>query len=383
MLKRALRKIVKGQKGQVLIIVLILLALGGLLIVPTLNYASTSLDTHRQVYEPKTLELYAADSGVASALIALSNGETTLDDYELNGKTVSVNITDMDDGSYLITSTATSPGGGSTTIHTGVSSSGGFANLLDNAITSIGDITIKGEVSGNVTYGDNIYIEAGGSLNGTPTQDPDLEDSWPSAAQFSTYYGTAVDKDNPEYPIGIIDLNGVSKSIGPCYVDGDLDIYNSINTEATLTLNGTLYITGDTLIGTTRNDFTLDLNGNTIFIESASANPQRALTVGVQCTIMGSGCIIAVGDIYFAPNGDVGSEDDFVFLMSVSGTTLLQPIGNYYGSVAGSADVLLQPNCYLEWNSIGGEGDLNFPYDDVGVLHGSTTDMVLGGWDIS
>ena len=380
MLKRALRKIVRGQKGQVLPIVLILLIIGGLLIVPTLRYASTSLKTH-QVTERKAEELYAADSGVEYALIKLSKGETTLADYQLNGKTVSVTITDMGDGSYLITSTATSADGSSTTIHTGVSSSGGFAYLLDNAITSDGDVTIKGDVVGNVTASGTVDGEE--NVTGTVTEGATI-DNWPSAEDFSTYYGADVDKDNP-YPSDFIDLDGVPTSIGPLYVDGDLSIYNSSNTEATLTLTGTLYIVGKAEIGKSPKDFTLDLNGNTIYIESnltGGGASGTALWIGENCEIVGSGCIIAIGDIYFAPKGDVGSGSDFVFVMSVTGTTTLNPGGSFFGSIAGAADVTLQPGCYLEWNSLGGEGNLNFP-SDVGVVGGSTEDMTLGGWDIS
>ena len=48
-------------------IVLILLVLGGLLIIPTLDYASTSLKGH-QVVEIKALGLYAADAGIEDSL---------------------------------------------------------------------------------------------------------------------------------------------------------------------------------------------------------------------------------------------------------------------------------------------------------------------------
>jgi len=377
MLRQTLKKIIKGQEGQVLPIVLILLVIGGLLIVPTLNYVSTSLKGH-EVVERKGEELYAADSGVEYALIKLSNGETTLNDYQLNGKTVSVTIEEQDGGSYLITSTATSESGSSTTIRTGVSGSAGFSFLFDNAITSNADVTIKGDVVGNVTASGTVSGQ--GEVNGTVTEGATI-DNWPSAEDFSTYYGDDVDKDNP-YASDFIDLGGVSTSIGPLYVDGDLSIYNSSNTEATLTLNDTLYITGDTLIGTINKDFTLNLNGNTIFIESDSADPQKALEVGGKCTIIGSGCIIAVGDIYFAPKGDVGNEDDFVFVMSVTGTTTLNPGGSYNGSIAGAADVTLQPGCTLTWHDPGEEGTLNFP-EGSGVLGSSTGDMTLGGWDVS
>jgi hypothetical protein len=386
-LKRTLKEINRRQNGQVFILVLIVLALGGIILAPTLNYTATSLK-HQQVHETKTLELYSADSGVASAMIALSSGNTTVKAYELNGRSVSVEITNLavnasnpSEENFLITSTATSAGGGSTTIHTGISSPGGFADLLDNAITSNSNVIIKGEVVGNVTASGTVTETAGGSVNGTILEDV-IFDNWPSADVFSAFYGSDVDKDNPEYTSGIIDLNGVSQTIGPCYVDNDLDIYNSINTATNLTLDGTLYITGDTLIGATNQEFTLDLNGNTIFIESDSTDPQQALDVGGKCTIIGSGCIIAVGEIYFGPNGDVGSADEFVFVMSIIGTTWLQPGGDYYGSIAGAADILLQPDYYLEWNSIGSEGNLNFPYE-LGVLGSSTTNMILGGWDIS
>ena len=378
-LRRAMKEINRRQNGQVLIIVLIVLALGGIVLAPTLNHAASSIK-HQQLIETDALELYAADSGIDYALFKMSNGETDIGDYPLNGKTVSVDITDMGDGSYLITSTATSAGGSNTTIRTGVSSSGGFASLLDNAITSNGDVDIKGYVEGDVTASGS--IDGKDNVDGTTTEGATIE-NWPSAEDFSTFYGTDVDTGNPKYPGGVIDLNGVSDSIEPCYIDDELTINNSSNPPAILTLNGTLYITGDTTIKPTK-ELTLDLNGQTIFVESASSDPQKALEIGGKCTIIGSGCIIAVGDVYFAPKGDVGSESDFVFIMSVTGTTTLRPSGTNNGSVAGNIDVVQQSGVdpRLIWNSLGSEGDLNFPYE-IGVVGGSTEDMVLGGWDIS
>ena len=384
MLRQMLSKFIKGQKGQALPIVLVLLVLGGLVIVPTLRYASTSLKGH-EVVERKGDELYAADSGIDYALFKMSNRETTIDDYQLNGKTVSVNITDMGGGSYLITSTATTSSSGSnTTIHTGVSSSGSFAYLFDNAITGNGDIILQPGTSvvGNVTASGTVYGEE--NVSGNVTEGATI-DNWPSPEDLPTHYGADVNKDNPEYPGGVIDLNGVSQGIGPCYVDGDLSIYNSSNTEATLTLDGTLYIVGKTEIGKNPKAFTLDLNGQTIFVESdltGGGASGTALWIGENCEIIGSGCIIAIGDVYVAPRGDVGSESDFVFIMSVIGTTTLNPGGDFNGSIAGTADVTLQPGCSLIWNSVGREGTLNFP-EGPGVLGSSTEDMVLDGWDVS
>jgi hypothetical protein len=49
-----------------MIMALILLVVGGLLIVPTVNLTSTSLNYHR-IIEENTQELYAADSGMQYA----------------------------------------------------------------------------------------------------------------------------------------------------------------------------------------------------------------------------------------------------------------------------------------------------------------------------
>ena len=60
-------KSVRDEKGQVLILVLILLLLGALIITPLLGYMSTGLKTG-QVFEKKTDELYAADAGIEDAV---------------------------------------------------------------------------------------------------------------------------------------------------------------------------------------------------------------------------------------------------------------------------------------------------------------------------
>jgi len=148
--------------------------------------------------------------------------------------------------------------------------------------------------------------------------------------------------------------------LGPLYRDGELDIVNSSNTPATLTLTGPIYITGDTLIGKTGKDFTLDLNGQTLFVASNSSDPQRALWIGGKCTIEGPGVIVAIGDIYFEPNIEAGMTDP-IFIMSVSGQTLLQPGGDFYGSIAGSVEVDLQPGTSLNYpDDEGWYENLNF-----------------------
>lgn len=73
-MKRTLNKLIRGEKGQALIIVLILLLLGGLIIAPLLGFMSTGLIAG-QVFEEKMEGLYAADAGIEDACWKLLNGE--------------------------------------------------------------------------------------------------------------------------------------------------------------------------------------------------------------------------------------------------------------------------------------------------------------------
>jgi hypothetical protein len=185
---------------------------------------------------------------------------------------------------------------------------------------------------------------------------------WPTANVLSAWYWEDV-KDGTPYDSDTIDLNGVNMELGPLYRDGALEILNSNNTPATLTLTGALYVTGDTVIGMTCKDLTLDLNGQTIFVSSSTAGNLEALMLGAKCTIEGPGAIIAVGDIYFAPKAQVTTDP--IFVLSVSGTITMQASGNLCGAFAGSVAVEIQQGTtpIITYPEGGFEGySLNFPY---------------------
>ena len=358
-LKKMLTHPGKNESGQgVLAIVLILLMLGAIILTPLLVFMSTGVKAG-QVYESKLQEFYAADAGVEDAIWEINNG-TPGEPYflgeEVNDRNVSVNVTQIKEGTYKIISTATSDTGGNTIIECYYGALD-YSSLLDNAITSNGTVCVKGDVNGT-TVAENCIQPGCENPNCTPLDELEEPISWPSAEELSEYYYNKV-KDYP-YSGDTIDLAGNNLTIGPLYQDGDLDIYNSIKNEnATLTLNGTVYVTGDLLIATTRNNFILDLNKQTIYCNSSTE--KYAITVGPdKPTIIGSGCIIAVGGIYFAPSGDAGSLDDFVLIMSIESTVTLQPSGDFYGAVVGNAEVDLQPGNTLVWTSYEGEG-IDFP----------------------
>lgn len=201
MLRRTLRKIIKEQEGQALPIVLILLVIGGLLIVPTLNYASTSLKGH-QVVESNTLEFYAADSGIEDALHWIIKGKETgglwtwdedtgygeRDTYymngkpvAMNGKPVAVNVTSMGSSIYKITSTATSPDGHTTVLSTVWAAQVYEGDLPPGSVPPSGDLYVNGNItladeftheegdvcaSGDITLGVNATIEEGNVFAG-------------------------------------------------------------------------------------------------------------------------------------------------------------------------------------------------------------------------
>lgn len=347
------------EKGHVLLMALVIMTVGATIIGALFLYLNTSLLASSKSQE-RALTYYAADSGIEYALFQLQNGSEDMPPpYDINNNTVNVTITEVaqQDPSYnvyRITSTASGDSGGSTTIESYVSlASADFGWLLESVITSNGNVTIQpgAEVTGNITYTGTLKND--GTIDGNVTEL--LEDirNWPTCEEFATFYWEDV-KDLVPFADGTIDVAD-TPSIGPLYREGSLAIKSTVS-QANATLNGTIYgnVTGAiTKIGTTNKDFTLNLNGQTIFVKGA-------LTIGGKTTIAGSGCIIACGDIFFEPNMAT-NPGDFVFIMSINGTTKLQPGGDFYGALAGNVDVTIQPKCTLEWGGAGGEDGLTMP----------------------
>ena len=260
--KRTLRKVTKGQKGQALPVVLILLVIGGLLIVPTLRYASTSLKAH-QVVESKALELYAADSGIEEALHWLIHGKDTSgpwtwvedeesgsgsgsrETYNLNGKDVDIDVertAEMDVHYYRITSAASSADGSTTVLSTVWAAPvplDGFGSMGPGG-TWDGDVYIDGSdtlqshqhVNGNVVVTGDLTLNAQSGITGDVSVGGDLTlKAWSTvhgnvcAGGSITINAQAVldgDGDIYAYISGaeIIELKGQAQ-VGDIYVDGE------------------------------------------------------------------------------------------------------------------------------------------------------------------
>jgi hypothetical protein len=157
-------------------------------------------------------------------------------------------------------------------------------------------------------------------------------------------------------------------TIESSYIPGGLDILctSSSMPIPTLTLDGTIYTTGDINIGTTNQDFIMNLNDNAIFTESTNVGTglgQCAINIGGKCTLTGSGCIVALGDVYFQPKIQ-STEGDFIFVCSLYGTVHFGPVGDFYGSIAGNINVELWSGNTLTWNQYPTDWEVPFPLDE-------------------
>lgn len=96
-----LKRMVSGEEGQALPIVLALLVLGGLTIVPSLNYITTSLNGGRIVQEGVD-GVYAAEAGVEDALWSLVNGISPSPQLTENINQMAVAIQSEEKGDYTL-----------------------------------------------------------------------------------------------------------------------------------------------------------------------------------------------------------------------------------------------------------------------------------------
>jgi len=380
--------ILHQQKGQVLIILLILLAVGGLIVPATLAAGASGFKVQGKV-EQRTDELYAADTGIQSALWWLkttpySNLPTDTSSYiefppsgvlSFNGQKVFAFVQYIDTVNglqgYRITSLA-----GPDVIHdTSLANQPvAYSKIITYVNASSCDLT---GIMNQVITSQNGYTVQGGQGSVSPSDGDhaaksNYTGSWPTADQLYQFYWQQVMNTTPYSSNSVAVQN--TPNLGPFYRNGTLDIENSGAAGATLTLTGPLFINGDTTIGMTGQNFNLNLNGQAIYVNSNTVGLPYALRIGTKATISGSGAIIAIGDIEFKPSIASG-PGDYLFLMSVTGMTYLQPGGDFYGTVAGSTTVYNQ-NGSLTWVDPTGTS-LNVPGVGSGTFWGIKT------WDIA
>jgi hypothetical protein len=342
---KLLKKVLKIESGQILPMALVMMVLGGLLIVPILSLMTTNLNTNRQI-ERNNTELYAADAGIETIIWNLSynqwdpqenpdgfslpqDGDDPVElEFSLNDRAVAVEMYKPTGEPLQITSTSTSTDGHSTTIVCRANAQADYSYFFDAAITSAGDVTIKPgtEVEGDVVYDGTLNNQ--GEIDGDEIHEPSISDNWPSAEYLYDYYYEQVETAPTLADGTTINIAGYTianpYNLGPAYALGDLNITG----KGWLRLNGTLFIEDDLNI---QPGCTIDLNYNTIFAANPYPDPYNGdLAINFQpgTMLVGSGCVIGIGDINFKPQlgaGDkiIGVDEDITFQSVAPKDTLL------------------------------------------------------------
>ncbi|HEX9896631.1 MAG TPA: Ig domain-containing protein [Dehalococcoidales bacterium] len=346
-MKKLLKRILKEQGGQVLPLVLVMLVIGSTIVAGSLAYAATSvrvghdsLAKHEQYYAAEagakdSVWRFKHDYYTTTANVSLS--QWTYSPSPVNGQEMEVTAAFVSSGIYKIVSEAYKDGF-STTVEYYLS---GVSVFFSNTATAAGEIETYNKPLEDILF--PCKYDAG-------------YPNFPSAADLEDFYGNR----NP--PLSHSSATQIDTTGNPTIGNlGDSGIYydNSITIkgEGTVTLNENIFVDGD--LDFAVKEWTINLNGNTIF---TTGNIKQIQMKGY---INGPGCIVAVGDISLFPKSTAGFEDEFVFVMSVSGSVTLKPNSYFYGSVAaGAGDVSLelQPGCKVIHTNLP-MGGLDFPDD--------------------
>jgi predicted acyltransferase (DUF342 family) len=277
LMKAAVKRIAKDEKGRALELVLILLTVGGLVLTPLLGLTGTGL-LAGQVYEQQTDELYAADAGVEDGIWHLQHGGSPDDILEItmNGKAVTVEIEELphdcnEMATYEITSTATSQDGSSTTVVAQVT---GITVYMDemfydhnagtvyipNNVYVEEDVTLSAEVHivGDLKAGGNVILNQGSLIGGIVCVGGDLTMNNNATIQAEVYVG------------GDLILNNLAIIESDLHVGGTVTISGSADVTGGIHSNGSVTVDGQSP----------EVHGNVCTNGNASVAGQSALVEG-------------------------------------------------------------------------------------------------------
>jgi len=363
-----------GERGQVIIPVLIVLLMCGLITPPLLSFMENGLVITR-IEKERMHEMYSADAGTVEAIwnftmssldIPVASSQS-LPQSSLNSKTVDVIIERIDDITYKITSTAATDINTSTTITSYVTYFRDFGSLLTGALTTLNDasISVGSTIDGDVQYGGD--LDNDGSITGDIINE--TMDNFPTTEQLSEFYWKDVEGETVISESSLDIGSGTLENpylIGPAYTTGDLTIKGS----GVARLEGTLYVQGDLVF----------LPGNTLILNNQAIYAEGTIEFRPGNTVIGSGSIIAAGDIDFSPNIE-SSPDDFILVLSLEGSINANPGGSFYGSLVAAQDINLQPNCVINWSQHG--DSLHFPWNADGDDYTAGDFFTIESWRTS
>lgn len=390
-----------GERGAVLILTLVMLAITLAIIPALVSFMITGAKTG-VMYEQKNSELYTADAGVHDAVQLIINSlenevEPPSDPYlqsekygpDINGRDAQVTISPyirdgikyykvFSEGQTKIINQETT-----ITAYINAFDAGGWEDS-DNAFTSPETLDFKSGDGGSITGGAQLPqgVTGNGEIDDI-NYEPIL--GWPEASYFIDYYAPQVD-DADSISDGIIDISKhVDETCGSINQEGDLIIRPQGDGSLTLENDGdptVWYIGGDLIIerAASKGTFDINLNGQTIFAEGNIFQETNSGLKIVQ--FQGPGVVIALGDISFAPAAAVnpdGTVDDqrYIYIASIEGSVNIWPRGEFVGSIHAREASTIQPSTTLIFYEYPNYGDLNLP--SSGDPGGSGPDIVIGG----
>jgi len=235
-----------SQKGQVLPLALVALAIGMLTIAPFLGHAGSSLIGSR-IYGQSMSEQYSADAGVEYAIWHLQSGESEVPEGEelelpqfmLNSQSVNVTIDNQGEQTYKITSIVTSDDGSSTTIEAYVSI---ILGLFDGGFTTFeGGLTLNqgDEYTGNVYAEGDVQLHQDATINGNVIAEEDVQlDEW------AVINGDVCAGGNVHLDQGAV-INGNVYAVGNVHLDQGATINGNVHAGGDVQLDQGATITGD------------------------------------------------------------------------------------------------------------------------------------------
>ncbi|MBN2076202.1 MAG: hypothetical protein JW762_11690 [Dehalococcoidales bacterium] len=382
-MKSKLKKLIKRQDGQIFLIALVLLAIGGLMLPPLLSFMGTGIKVS-ELHEEEVLSLYAADAGIEDALYVLRylppmdptqfpfSGNIT----DINGNdvdyTIDIEIVGEKSRRYKITSNATDIYNGSvTTVEvyvqvTDIYSAYGVL-ALDGDINFGGGVVIGNPsslptnihangnidggasittVSGNATATGNVdYINVTG--NYTITENVDYEVTVDVDTSNSSTYYTDAWNIWPHYG----DLSVANYTdLGPAYIDGNLEIKNN----GVVNLTGHVWVTGSVIIKGTI-DSTANTSDNTSLEDMYALISEHRLDISGTPVIGSDGHYILFISIYPGTTSDpainVGGGGDIWAILYAP-----------YGHIDSAGGAFIQGAAIGKSVRVQGNSPLNYPF---------------------
>ncbi len=275
----------KSEKGQALPLAIMVLAVGTLVITPFLSHAGSSL-IGSGVYEQSLTELYSCDAGIEYAIWGLQNGalavaegdSETLPEFTINGKTVDIIVDNPGSQLYLVTATATSDDGHSTTIESTLSASGdeyvqgdielgwqetytgdamadgdiilGSEAEIDGSAYATGNIELgwRAEITGDAAAEGNITLGSEATIDGSAHADGDIQLDWQAeikgnaCADGNITLGSQAKIEGDINTTGNIELGWDAEANGDIYMSGTP---GELILQSQATIGNDVYITGD------------------------------------------------------------------------------------------------------------------------------------------